>query len=87
MVLERKNEELLQNVNDEQYVMSHITNKMKNKIIEDYLKNINNSSPFLMTSKGGSDVVSSYKKPANMMEAKEMAEKIERNLMTCFIHI
>ena len=75
-VLEDENKRLNYLLNDESRIMGMITPKIKEKIINEYLKGVNKTSPFLIASKGGNDVVASYKKPINMKEAGEMAKKI-----------
>ena len=63
-------------LNDEKHILNAITPKIKEKIVSEYLKEVNNSMPFLISSKGGTNVVSSYKRPIDMREAGEMAKQI-----------
>lgn len=75
-VLEKENARLNNLVNDEEYIFNKITDKTKEKILKEYLNSVNSNSPFLMNSKGGNNVVTSYKKPISVSEAGEMAKKI-----------
>ena len=75
-VLEDENKRLNYIINDKNRVIEMIGPEVKEKIINDYLKGLNKTSPFLIASKGGNDVIASYKKPINMKEAGEMAKKI-----------
>lgn len=75
-VLEDENKRLNHIINDKNRAIEMIGPEVKEKIINDYLKGLNKTSPFLIASKGGNDVIASYKKPINMKEAGEMAKKI-----------
>lgn len=73
-VLEKENSRLADALNGEN-LLNLINEETKEQIINDYLKQVN-SSPFLITSKGGNNVVTSYKKPYSVNEAGEMAKKL-----------
>lgn len=75
-VLEDENKKLTSCMSDENYILNSITPNIKDKIVREYLKEVNKNMPFLINSKGGTNVITSYKKPTNMLEAKEMATKI-----------
>ena len=75
-VLENENKKLNSLLNDKERIFNQITPEIKEKIISEYLKGINKNSPFLLTSSGGNNIVSTYKKPINIIEAGEMAKKI-----------
>ena len=75
-VLEDENKKLTFLLSDEKHIINAITPKMKEKIVSEYLKEVNNSMPFLISSKGGTNVVSSHKRPIDMREAGEMAKQI-----------
>ena len=74
-VLEKENKQLKNNLNTEN-LLELLSEKDKEKIISEYLSKINCESPFLMSSRGGNNIVSSYKKPSSVNEAGEMAKKI-----------
>ena len=75
-VLEYENNKLTSILKDENHILNSITPKIKEKIVNEYLKEVNFNSPFLINSKGGNNVITSYKKPLNMIDAGEMAKKI-----------
>lgn len=75
-VLENDNNRLKKLLKDEKYIETHITENIKQEILKNYLSQVNNNSPFLMNSKGGNNITTSYKKPISVIEAGEMAKKI-----------
>ena len=74
-VLEKENERLRDSLNSENKIRS-LSDNDKEIIVTEYLNKINRESPFLMSSRGGNNIVSSYKKPISVNEAGEMAKKI-----------
>ena len=75
IVLEKENERLKKSLSGEQLI-TNLSDKDKEAIVAEYLNKINHNSPFLMSSRGGNNIVSSYKKPSSVNEAGEMAKKI-----------
>lgn len=74
-VLEKENNRLKDMLKSDN-VISSLSETDKEKIVTEYINKINHQSPFLMSSKGGNNIVSSYKKPNSVNEAGEMAKKI-----------
>ncbi len=74
-VLEKENEMLNNRLNNKEFALNLLSDSDKEKIVKDYLNKVS-LSPNLMTSKGGSTIASSYKKPVTVFEAGEMAKKI-----------
>lgn len=75
-VLENENIRLNSLLNDNEYIVKNLSNENKEKIVKEYLSQINNNSPVLITSKGGNNVVATYKKPLSVNEAGELAKKL-----------
>ena len=75
-VLENENSRLNNLLNDDEYLLRNLNEKSKESIIKEYLSQINNNSPALITSKGGNNVVATYKKPLSVNEAGELAKKL-----------
>lgn len=74
-VLENNNSKLLGEKQNEDELIKNISMQAKEKIVEDYLKQLN-MSPFLMRGCGGVSVASSTIKPSSVEEAGEMAKKL-----------
>ena len=75
-VLEEENKKLTSIMSDEKHIVNAISPKMKEKIVKDYLKEVNLNTPFLIGSGFGSNVVATNKRPMSVNEAGEMAKKL-----------
>ena len=75
-VLEEEVAKLNKVVNNKDFELNSVSERTKKMIVDDYLKKLNNGSPYLMMTKGGDNVLSSYKKPSSVSEAGELAKKI-----------
>lgn len=75
-VLEEENKKLTFILNDEKHIVNAITPEIKEKIVKQYLKEVNLNTPFLFGSESGSNVIAAYKRPMSVNEAGEMAKKL-----------
>ena len=75
-VLENENFRLNTLLNDNEFILKNLNEKGKELIVKEYLSQINNNSPALITSKGGNNIVATYKKPLSVNEAGELAKKL-----------
>lgn len=74
-VLEKNYSSLLDKVDNNNYIESKISSETKQKIVNDYLKDVK-KSPFLMSGFGGNVVVSNIAKPTTVYEAGELAKNL-----------
>lgn len=74
-VLEKNYSSLLDKVDNNNYIESKISSGTKQKIVNDYLKDVK-KSPFLMSGFGGNVVASNITKPTTVYEAGELAKNL-----------
>lgn len=75
VVLENNYTSLLNNVNNDEFLLEKLSKTAKETILNNYLKELNNS-PFLMTGTKGNVVATGCNAPKNVYEAGEMAKKM-----------
>ena len=75
-VMEDENFRLNNLINDKDFIVKNIDEDSKKSILNEYLSQINNNSPALINSKGGNNIVATYRKPLSVIEAGELAKKM-----------